>query len=87
MKAVVDYAQRFSGIDPERMAVYGISGGGYIVPRAVTGERRFAACATCSIILDFSKIWSPQIAAIEHSSLFKLWRDDNDQSLGKLRLY
>lgn len=74
MKAVVDYAQRFSEIDPERMAVYGISGGGYIVPRAVTGERRFAACAACSIILDFSKIWSPQIAAIEHSSLFKLWR-------------
>ena len=34
MKAVVDYALSRPDVDPARLAAYGISAGGYIVPRA-----------------------------------------------------
>jgi hypothetical protein len=72
--AALDCALSFPEIDPQRLAIYGLSGGGYIVPRAVTVEKRFKACVACSIILDFSKVWSPRIASVESSRLFKIWR-------------
>lgn len=73
VKAVTDYAlAHFPQIDAQRMAIYGISGGGYIVPRAMTAEKRFRACLACSVILDFSKIWSPRTVEVESSALFRL---------------
>lgn len=75
VSVVTDYAlANFPQIDAERMAIYGISGGGYIVPRALMAEKRFKACVACSAILDFSKIWSPRAAAIEERAVFKLLR-------------
>jgi pimeloyl-ACP methyl ester carboxylesterase len=40
---VVDYALTRSDIDPERMALMGISLGGYLAPRGASGEHRLAA--------------------------------------------
>ncbi|GAP12828.1 alpha/beta hydrolase family [Longilinea arvoryzae] len=75
LQAVTDYAlDHFPQIDAGRMAIYGISGGGYSVPRALTVEKRFQACVACSIILDFSKIWSPRAAALESGAFFRLLR-------------
>ncbi|MEJ5202466.1 MAG: alpha/beta fold hydrolase [Anaerolineae bacterium] len=75
VKAVVDYAlAHFPEIDPDRMAIYGISGGGYIVPRAVTREKRFKACVACSVILNFSQVWDSRIGSVEDALLFRIWR-------------
>jgi hypothetical protein len=41
---VVDYAISRAEIDPERIALLGISFGGYLAPRAASGEPRLAAC-------------------------------------------
>lgn len=75
VRAVVDYALlHYPEIDSDRMAIYGISGGGYIVPRAVTREKRFKACVACSVILDFSKVWDSRIGSVENAILFRTWR-------------
>jgi len=53
MGAVLDHASRRLEIDTERLAVYGISGGGYLVPRAASFDKRIKACIACSAIPNF----------------------------------
>jgi pimeloyl-ACP methyl ester carboxylesterase len=61
ISAVIDYLETRKEVDRERIAVYGISGGGYLAPRAAAKEKRIAACATCSIILDLTGVWNRRI--------------------------
>ena len=44
VEPVVDYALTRPEVDPERIALMGISLGGYLAPRAASGEHRLAAC-------------------------------------------
>lgn len=41
---VIDYAETLSGIDMERIALMGISFGGYLVPRAAAFDKRIKLC-------------------------------------------
>ena len=41
---VVDFLQDRPDVDPERIALIGLSFGGYLAPRAATAEHRLAAC-------------------------------------------
>ena len=41
---VVDYALTRPDVDPDRVALIGLSLGGYLAPRAAAGEHRLAAC-------------------------------------------
>jgi hypothetical protein len=72
MKAVIDYIFSRSEVDPNCLAAYGISGGGYLVPRAAAYEKRLKACIACSIILNFGGIWPSRTRTIEKSLLFKV---------------
>jgi len=51
--AVVDYALSRPEVDEAGLAAYGISYGGYVVPRALSAERRIRAAAVCSVLTDF----------------------------------
>jgi len=62
---VVDYAVSRPEVDVERMAAYGLSAGGYLVPRALTVERRVRACVACSVISDFYAYMSQNPAALK----------------------
>lgn len=76
MTAVVDYALARSDVDREQLVAYGISGGGYIVPRALTGENRLKAAVACSAILDFTRVWDQDFIALhekaERSLLYRV---------------
>jgi predicted alpha/beta hydrolase len=44
VRAVVDAALTLPGVDPDRIVLSGWSLGGYLAPRAASGEHRLAAC-------------------------------------------
>jgi alpha-beta hydrolase superfamily lysophospholipase len=44
VRPVVDFALTRAEVDPERLALVGTSFGGYLAPRAATGEPRLRAC-------------------------------------------
>ncbi|GAB7021994.1 alpha/beta hydrolase [Salidesulfovibrio brasiliensis] len=52
MKNVVDYALGRSDVDPERLAAFGISGGGQFVPQAAMHDPRIKAIAMSSAVVD-----------------------------------
>src|SRR5271156_5516764 len=51
---VVDFALNLRGVDPERIALLGMSMGGYLAPRAAAFEHRIAACIAYDGILNFA---------------------------------
>lgn len=53
MQAVVDHLLGRSEVDPERVAAYGVSLGGYIVLRSAAFEKRIGACAASTPIVDW----------------------------------
>ncbi|MCK5851961.1 alpha/beta hydrolase [bacterium] len=52
IKAILDVILKFPEVDPEKLAVYGISNGGYFVPRAACFEKRIKALAVSSAVVD-----------------------------------
>jgi pimeloyl-ACP methyl ester carboxylesterase len=55
---VVDYALSRKEVDPKRIAIQGISQGGYWVPRAVAFEKRIAAAIADPGVVDVSASWT-----------------------------
>jgi pimeloyl-ACP methyl ester carboxylesterase len=52
MKTVVDYAQGRPEVDPQRLAVYGFSGGGGFVPQAAMHDARIKAIVMNACVVD-----------------------------------
>lgn len=65
---VYEYLAGLDGVDSERIAVYGISQGGYWVARAISFEHRFAAAITDPGLVDVSTSWTSHVP----KSLLKL---------------
>jgi len=61
IKVVVDYALSRPEVDPQRLAIFGISGGGYMVSRAITFEKRLKACIASAPITDFYRLATAEI--------------------------
>jgi len=87
MKAVVDYALGRPEVDPQRLAVYGYSGGGGFVPQAAMHDPRIKAIAMNACVVDARPLFAtmpvaratpPEIAAWSsfHGNTVKLvcWR-------------
>jgi hypothetical protein len=55
---VVDFALGRERVDPRRIALQGISQGGYWVPRAVAFEKRIAAAIADPGVIDVSSSWT-----------------------------
>lgn len=58
---VFDHVAKLDGVDPLRIAVYGISQGGYWVARALAFEHRFAAGITDPGVVDVSTSWTSHL--------------------------
>jgi alpha-beta hydrolase superfamily lysophospholipase len=52
MKAILDVILKFPEVEAEKLAVYGISNGGYFVPRAATVDKRIRAVVISSAVVD-----------------------------------
>jgi pimeloyl-ACP methyl ester carboxylesterase len=50
---IVDFALRRDDVDPRRIALYGVSFGGYLAPRAAAFEPRLAACIADDGVYDY----------------------------------
>jgi hypothetical protein len=58
---VVDYALSRPDVDPRRIAIQGISQGGFWVPRAVAFEKRIAAAIADPGVVDVSTSWTASL--------------------------
>jgi hypothetical protein len=58
---VVDYALSRPDVDPERIALHGVSQGGYWVPRAVAFEHRIAAAVADPGVMDVGTTWRDKL--------------------------
>lgn len=58
---VVDFALSRNTVDPQRIALLGISQGGYWVPRAVAFEKRIAAAVADPGVVDVSASWTASL--------------------------
>jgi hypothetical protein len=58
---VVDATLRLPGVDPDRLALYAVSQGGYWAPRALAFEHRFAAAVIDDGVVDVSEAWQAML--------------------------
>jgi pimeloyl-ACP methyl ester carboxylesterase len=73
---VVDFAITLRGVDPERIALLGMSMGGYLAPRAAAFEHRIAACVAYDGVLSMAAVFTgalppgldseQRVAAMDH---------------------
>ena len=54
---VVDWIEKRSELDAKRIAIWGVSLGGYYAPRAAAFEKRLRACIALSGPFDWAEIW------------------------------
>ena len=72
---VVDYLLARPDVDPAKLAVYGISQGGYWVPRALAFEHRFAAAIADGGVVDISRSYFGRLPA----ALLTLYRQGQNE--------
>jgi len=75
-KVVLDFLYENNNVDREKIAIYGISAGGYISPRIASKEKRISACIACNALPDFSVVWgstaAKKFAELENTLRFKI---------------
>lgn len=82
IKSLMDYILSRPDVDPEKVAMYGISGGGYYVPRAATKEKRIKAIAVNSAIIDQEKVFANMPIAKATPEVLKTWPAFKRQTAG-----
>lgn len=73
MKAVVDYALTRSEVDPNRLAMFGISGGGGFVPRSAQFDSRIKAIAMNSTVVNAYTLFAAMPVATMTEDKMKQW--------------
>jgi dipeptidyl aminopeptidase/acylaminoacyl peptidase len=90
--AAVDYLATRRDVDKDRLAVMGVSLGGYYAPRAAAFEPRFKACVSWGAIWDYHATWKKRVEKAFQASLsvpgehimWVLGIDNIDDALKKL---
>lgn len=67
--AAVDYLATRRDVDKDRLAVMGVSLGGYYAPRAAAFEPRFKACVSWGAIWDYHATWKKRVEKAFQASL------------------
>lgn len=80
---VLDWLAAREDVDHDRVAVYGISQGGYWVPRALAFEHRFAAAVADGGVVDVGRSW---MSNIPHPVLAEYRKGDKQKFDRDMRL-
>jgi dipeptidyl aminopeptidase/acylaminoacyl peptidase len=67
--AAVDYLETRADVDKHRLAVMGVSLGGYHAPRCAAFEKRFKACVAWGAQYDYHAVWKRRIESAFKTSL------------------
>jgi dipeptidyl aminopeptidase/acylaminoacyl peptidase len=96
-RAAYEYVARRDDVDAKRVAVMGISMGGYLAPRAAAMEPRFAACVAWGGHFDYHEAWvrrrremesgGTRVSAPHFHLLWVLGVPDMDAAMEKLKGY
>jgi hypothetical protein len=78
---VVDALVARKDVDPDRIAVIGVSQAGYWVPRALAFEHRFAAAVADPGVVDVSTSWTEHLPKSMREELDKGERDKFDRNM------
>lgn len=81
---VVDFALTRKDVDPKRIAIQGISQGGYWVPRAVAFEKRIAAAIADPGVVDVSSSWTNSLPPPMIELLKAGRKDEFDSYMAKM---
>lgn len=73
MKKVVDYALSRPDVSPDKLAAYGISGGGLFVPQAAMHDSRLKAIAMSSAVVDAYPLFAAMPAAVASQEEIESW--------------
>ncbi len=73
MKPVLDYICSRQDVDTERLAVYGISNGGYFAPRTASYDRRIKAVVANSAVVDNYRMFAQMPFAKETQEEIDNW--------------
>jgi len=79
---VVDFLLARADVDATKLAIYGISQGGYWVPRALAFEKRLAAAIVDPAVVDVSTSWISQLPAPLRKLLDEGKREAFDRDMG-----
>lgn len=96
--AMYDYVVQRPDVDPKRVAIGGVSMGGYLAPRAAAFEPRYAACVAWGGHFDYHESWIRRrkemakggtlgISAPHFHLMWILGVDDMDAAMEKLKSY
>ncbi len=78
MTPVVDFARSRPEVDNEKIAIQGVSQGGYWVPRAVVFKHRIAAAIADPGVYDVSASWTAQLPQVMRELLEKGQKEEFD---------
>jgi hypothetical protein len=76
---VVDFALRRPEVDTQRIAIQGVSQGGYWVPRAVAFEQRVAAAIADPGVCDVSTLWTSHLPEVMQQLLERGQKEEFDR--------
>ena len=84
---VIDAMLARRDVDPRRVAVIGISQGGYWVPRALAFEHRLAAAVADPGVIDVSASWTDPLPAQMHTQLHEGEQEAFDREMRLAELF
>jgi alpha-beta hydrolase superfamily lysophospholipase len=67
--AAVNYLETRTDVDKDRLAIMGVSLGGYFAPRVAAFEKRYKACVSWGAAWDYHAVWKARVDAAFKTAL------------------